>query len=426
MNAVFLLILFILLMAFGVPVAIAMGASTVTYLLLHMDIPLTVVAQQMVSGVDKFTLLAIPFFMMAGEFMGQGGISRKIITFTKALLGSMHGGLALVMILASMIFAAMTGAGAATCAAVGGMMIPFMKEEGYGEDFTCALQSTAGIFGPLIPPSILMVLFSVSTDASVSDMLLAGLVPGIVMGVVVAITSTVICIKNNYRGAGKFSFKSACTSFADAVLALLTPIIILGGIYSGLFTATEAAAVAALYSLVIGAFVYKELNFAKIKSILVTSMKTTAGLMLIVATTQLLGWVLTRERVPQMLAEQFMSLTTNPHVFLLLTAALLLVCGCFLDPVPAVMILAPILAPVSAGYGINPIHFGTIMVVGLVIGLITPPVGVNLFVVSSIAQRPVHKFIPNIIPFLITVIIGYLIVIFVPALSTYLPMLSHR
>ena len=198
MNAVFLLILFIILMAFGVPVAIAMGASTVTYLLLLMDIPLTVVAQQMVSGVDKFTLLAIPFFMMAGEFMGQGGISRKIITFTKALLGSLHGGLALVMILASMIFAAMTGAGAATCAAVGGMMIPFMKEEGYDEDFTCALQSTAGIFGPLIPPSILMVLFSVSTDASVSDMLLAGLVPGIVMGVVVAITSTVICIKNNY------------------------------------------------------------------------------------------------------------------------------------------------------------------------------------------------------------------------------------
>lgn len=426
MNALLLLILFILLMALGVPVAVAMGTSAVAYLLLFMNVPLTVAAQQMVSGVDKFTLLAIPFFMMAGDFMGQGGISRKIIGFTKSLLGSLHGGLALVMILASMIFAAMTGAGAATCAAVGGMMIPFMKEDGYDEDFTCALQSTAGIFGPLIPPSILMVLFSVSTDASVSDMLLAGLIPGIVMGAVVAVTSTVICVRHNYRGSGKFDLKTAWKSFLDAILALLTPLIILGGIYSGMFTATEAAAVAALYALIIGTFVYKELDLKKIKQILIHSMKTTAGLMLIVATTQLLGWVLTRERVPQLLAEFFMALTTNANVFLVLSAILMLICGCFLDPVPAVMILAPILSPVAAQYGINPIHFGTVMVVGLVIGLITPPVGVNLFVVSSIAQRPVHKFIPHIVPFLLTVVAGYIIIIFVPALSTFLPMLSHH
>lgn len=265
MHALFLLILFILLMALGVPVAISMGTATLSYLLIFMDTPLSVVAQQMISGVDKFTLLAIPFFMMAGDFMGQGGISRRIIEFVRSLLGSLHGGLALVMILASMIFAAMTGAGAATCAAVGGMMIPFMKEEGYGEDFICALQSTAGIFGPLIPPSILMVLFSVSTDASVSDMLLAGLIPGIIMGLVVAITSTVICKKHGYRGAGKFNLKQAGKNFMSAILALLTPLIILGGIYSGLFTATEAAAIAALYSLIIGTFVYKELNLKKSK-----------------------------------------------------------------------------------------------------------------------------------------------------------------
>lgn len=426
MHALFLLMLFILLLALGVPVAVSMGAATLSYLLLFMDIPLSIVAQQMVSGVDKFTLLAIPFFMMAGDFMGQGGISRRIIEFVRSLLGSLPGGLALVMILASMIFAAMTGAGAATCAAVGGMMIPFMREEGYGDDFICALQSTAGIFGPLIPPSILMVLFSVSTDASVSDMLLAGLIPGIIMGLVVAVTSTVICVKHNYRGSGKFSLKQAGKNFLKAILALLTPLIILGGIYSGMFTATEAAAIAALYSLIIGTFVYKELDLKKIKAIFVSSMKTTAGLMFIVACTQLLGWVLTRERVPQMLAAMFLSFTANPHIFLLLTAVLLLICGCFLDPVPAVMILAPILSPVASSYGINPIHFGTVMVVGLVVGLITPPVGVNLFVVSSIANRPVHKFIPNLVPFLVTVVVGFLIIIFVPELSTFLPLLSHR
>lgn len=423
--AIVLFVIFALLMVVGVPVAVAMAAASVIYMLLFVDISLVVVAQQMLAGVNKYTLLAIPFFMIAGALMEHGGISRRLIDFCKALLGRIPGGLALVTIVASELFAAMTGAGAATVAAIGSFMIPAMVKDGYDRDFATALSATAGIFGPLIPPSILMVLYSVSTNISIGSMLIGGIGPGLLMGLMVMIPAMYICIKNNYRShdVQKSGVKELLAQFKNAVWALLTPVIILGGIYSGYFTATEAAAVAALYSLLVGLFVYKELTLTKVMSVLKSAMISTGGIMLIVAATSAFGWVLTFERIPQDIATFLMGTVSNKYVFLLIIDLLMLFSGCFLDPVPAVMIYAPLLSPVAMGYGIDPIHFGVTMVVGLVIGLITPPVGVNLFVASGISGCPVHRMVPKLVPFLVVVVIGLIVVTFMPGISTYLPSL---
>lgn len=418
-----MIVLFFAMMAIGIPVAISLGVAATIYIVGFVDMPAIIIVQQMISGVDKFTLLAIPFFMMAGSLMEQGGISSRIVDFAKKILGPVPGGLALVVVLASMIFAAMTGAGAATVAAIGAILFPQMVKEGYDGDFTCALLATGGIFGPLIPPSILMVLYGVATDVSVGDMLMGGVMPGIVMGIVVAITALLMCKKNGIKAGQRYSLKEIIKSFINAFWALLTPAIILGGIYSGIFSPTEAAAVATLYSLIIGLFVYRELKVKDLFNILFKSMKTTAGVLLIVATTQAFGWVLTKEQIPQLIASWFTSLSSSPLVFLFAVTVLLLIAGCFLDPVPAVMIFAPILYPTSKAFGIDPVHFGVVMVVALCIGLITPPVGMNLFVASSVGDRPVHKIVPHIIPFIGACLVGLVVVILVPGFSTFLPSL---
>lgn len=263
-----------------------------------MDVPMIIIGQQMLKGVDSFTLMAIPFFVIAGGLMESGGISKRIVNFARTVVGHLPGGLAIVTVVASMIFAAMTGAGAATTAAVGGIMIPSMQEEGYDGGYASAVQAVGGIFGPLIPPSILMVLYGVASGESVGDMLLAGLVPGLFLGVIVIGVVVWQCIKKGYKGVGHFSLKRAAKSFLDAIWAILAPAIILGGIYSGLFTPTEASAVACFYCLIIGLFVYRELNFKSLGKVVFKSVKTAAGIMLIVAATQAFGWVLTRAGIP--------------------------------------------------------------------------------------------------------------------------------
>lgn len=422
MEGILIIGFFFFMMAIGIPVAVSLGVAALSYIVFFVDLPSVIIIQQMISGVDKFTLLAIPFFMMAGSLMEHGGISAKIVNFAKKMLGSISGGLALVVVLASMIFAAMTGAGAATVAAIGAILYPQMIKEGYNPDFTCALLATAGIFGPLIPPSILMVLYGVATDVSVGDMLMGGVMPGIIMGIVVAATAIIMSKKNGIK-TEKSSLKEIIKAFVDAFWALLTPIIILGGIYSGIFSPTEAAAVATLYSLIIGFFVYKELKIKTLFETLYGSMKTTAGVLLIVAATQAFGWVLTKEQIPQFIAKWFTSLSNSPTVFLFAVAILLLIAGCFLDPVPAVMIFAPILSPTAKAFNIDPVHFGVVMVVSLCIGLITPPVGMNLFVASSVGNRPVHKIVGYIMPFIISVLVGLIVILLIPGISTFLPSL---
>lgn len=423
MDLVVLMGSFFIMLFIGIPIAYVLCLSSLLYMVLYSNVPLIIIGQQMLKGVDSFTLLAIPFFVIAGSLMQNGGISKRIVEFAKKLVGWMPGGMAVVTIVSSMIFAAMTGAGAATTAAVGGIMIPYMREEGYDEGYASAVQTIGGIFGPLIPPSVLMVLYAVAASQSVGDMLLAGLLPGLLLGLVVILVVIWQCIKKGYLGREKFSIKAVGKSFLDAILALLAPVIILGGIYSGLFTPTEAAAVCCFYCLIIGIFVYKGFTLVEAPKIVFGGIKSAAGIMLIVASTQVFGWVITREGIPQTIAKMFTSSINSPTVFLLAVCLILLVAGCFIDAVPALLIFAPIFCPTAMAYGIDLVHFGVVMVVVLCIGLATPPVGINLFVASSVGGVPVHKIIPHLWVLIAAVIIGALIVVLVPQISLLLPSL---
>ena len=405
----------------GVPIAFALCTSSLAYLVLFSRVPVVIVAQQMLKGVDSFTLMAIPFFVIAGCLMQSGGISKRIVDFAKKLVGWMPGGLAVVDIVASMIFAAMTGAGAATTAAVGGIMIPSMEEDGYDPGFASAVQTVAGVFGPIIPPSILMVLYAVASGASVGDMLLAGLVPGLFLGVVLIAVVVWQCVKKGYKGSSAFSLKEAIKSLGDAFWALLAPVIILGGIYSGLVTPTEASAICCFYCLFVGIFVYKEIPIKSVPKVVYGGVKSAAGIMLIVAATQVFGWVITRAGIPQMVATAFTASISNPTLFILAVVFILLVAGCFIDAVPALLIFAPIFCPTAVAYGLDIVYFGVIMVIVLCIGLATPPVGINLYVASSVGGQPVHKIIPHLPWPLLAIALGTIVVILVPQLTLFLP-----
>ena len=423
MGVLVLMGAFFILLFLGVPIAYSLCLSALFYMVGFVDIPLIIIGQQMLKGVDSFTLMAIPFFVIAGGLMESGGISKRIVNFAKTIVGFVPGGLAVVTVVASMIFAAMTGAGAATTAAVGGIMIPSMEAEGYDGGYASAVQAVGGIFGPLIPPSILMVLYGVASGESVGDMLMAGLLPGLFLGVIVITVVVYQCIKKGYRGVGKFSLNNAVKAFADAFWAILAPIIILGGIYSGVFTPTEASAVCCFYCLIIGLFVYKELKIEMLFYSVYKAVKTAAGIMLIVAATQAFGWVLTRASIPQLVAEAFTSVISSPTIFMLAVCFILIVAGCFIDAVPALLIFGPILIPTAVEYGISLVHFGVVMVVVLCIGLVTPPVGLNLFVASSVGGQPIHKIIPHLPVLIGAIVLGALVIVFVPSISTFLPSL---
>lgn len=389
-----------MLLFVGVPVAFALCISALIYLVAFSSVPLLIIAQQMLKGVDSFTLMAVPFFVITGCLMQNGGISKRIVEFAKKLVGWMPGGLAVVDIVASMIFAAMTGAGAATTAAVGSIMILDMEKDGYDPGFASAIQSMGGIFGPIIPPSILMVLYAVASGASVGDMLIAGVVPDLFLGATLITVSIWLCIKRGYGGKGSFDLGEVIRSFGHAFWALLAPVIILGSIYSGFVAPTEASAICCFYCLVIGLFVYKEIQLKDVCKIVWGGAKSAAGIMLIVAATQVFGWVLTRAGIPQAIAKMFTANISSSAVFLLSVFLILLIAGYFIDAVPALLIFAPIFVPTAHAYGINMVHFGIVMVVTLCIGLATPPVGINLYVASSVGGQPVHKIIPHLpIPF---------------------------
>lgn len=418
--ALMILVFFLLFLVLRVPVVVALGLSSLVYMLIFMDVSVIVVAQQMISTVNTYALLAIPFFIVAGGLMEAGGISRKIINFANAAVGFFPGGLALVMIVSSMIFASMSGSGVATAAALGSILIPAMARSGYSSDFSSALQATSGIVGPLIPPSILAVLYAVGVGVSVGDLLLAGLIPGLLMSFSLMIVTIFISVKRGYKSDISFSFSRLRKTFLEAFWALLLPVIMIGGIYSGIFTPTEAAAVGCLYSLFVGLFIYKGFSIKDLPRVLYDSGLFAAGVMAIVATSAAFSWVITREGLPQQLAEFFTSISSNEMVFLFSAAVLLLIIGCFLDAPPAVLIMGPILGPVAAAFGVDPIHFGVIVIASMCIGLITPPVGLNLFVVSGVAKQPVHKIVAENTPFFLAVMVALILIILFPSLSLVL------
>lgn len=405
-----------------VPIGIAIGMSVITYLLAFGTQPLSYVASNMFTSCDSFPLMAIPFFVLAGSLMEGGGLSKRLVNFAESLVGHFTGGFAIVTIVTCMFFGAISGSAPATVAAIGVVMIPAMIEKGYSREFSVALIAASGCLGVIVPPSIPMVMYGVATGASVGKLFMGGFGPALVVGGILIVLSLYICNKRGFKGSGnKFSIKKVIIEFKNAVWALFVPIIILGGIYGGIFTPTESAVVAVIYGLIAGIFIYRELTLKKIVDCLINSSITVGTVLIIVGTGTTLGKILTIERVPEMIANWMLGISDSPIIILLVINLFLLVVGCVMDTTAAMLILAPILFPIAAACGVDLIHFGLIMVVNLAIGFVTPPVGVNLFVASGIGNLEFGKLSKAIVPFIIALFIAQLIITYVPSLTTWLP-----
>lgn len=421
--AVVLLTLLIILIALGVPVAFCLALAALGALIVQGSVPLVVVPQRLFTAADSFALLAVPFFILAGEIMQQGGISRRLVAFANDLLGWISGGLALVSIAACAFFAAISGSGAATTAAIGGVMYPEMKKRGYSPDFAAAIQALGGTLGIVIPPSIPFVVYGIITGASVGALFLAGVIPGLLGALAYMFLAYILSRRAGYRSERRATLGQLWHSFVDAFWGLLMPLIILGGIYGGVFTPTEAAVVATVYALLVALFVYREIGFKDLRRIFVSAGLTSAMVMLLITTASLFGWVMTRENIPQQLAKAIVSVAGTPLSFLFLVNIIYFVAGMLLDTVAIILLLVPILYPIAVQLGINPVHFGLVTVFNLGIGQITPPFGVCLFVASGISGVSLEKITMAIKPFFVLAAALILLYTYVPAISLWLPSL---
>ncbi|KQL36796.1 MULTISPECIES: TRAP transporter large permease [Bacillaceae] len=414
--------LFICLLV-GVPIAISLGISALVAIYFGSTLPLGIIAQKAFTSLDSFPLLAIPFFMLAGVLMSKGGVSKRLLDMAAAMVGWIVGGLSLVTVVASMFFAAISGSGPATVAAIGGFMIPEMKKKRYDGGFAAAVSASAGSIGVIIPPSIPFVLYGVIGSVSVGSMFLAGILPGILIGIALMITAYIIAKKRGYTSEQNaiFSFKDVLKATFDAKWALLIPVIILGGIYGGFFSPTEAAVVAVVYSLIVGLYVYKELTWKTVYECFREAVVINATTMIIIGLSVSFAYFMTLEQVPNDISTFLTELSTNPIVILIAINIILLIVGMFIDTISALVILTPILLPIVVAVGIDPIHFGVILVSNLAIGFITPPLGVNLFVASSVGNVKFEKIVMAIIPFLFSMIICLIVITFIPSLSLWLP-----
>lgn len=421
------IITFLSLFAFilmGVPIAIAIGlASTVGFLadgnsLLQM-------INTVASGVDSFTILAVPYFLFAGTIMEKGGMSKRIVQFAESLICWMSGGLAHVVVIASMFFAALSGSAPATCAAIGSAMIPQMKEKGYPAEFSAALQSVAATIGPIIPPSIGMIVYGVAAGVSIGKLFAAGIIPGILYGVALMIESGRVCKKENIGYTKPFDGKEVWRTFKESIWALLVPGIILGGIYSGIFTPTESGAVAAVYAIVVGTVIYKELNLKDLLRTFAQSAANTAMILTILACSTAFSWIITSAGIGKTLGDWFMNITTSPIIFMGLVVVLLLFMGCFLDSNAIILIVTPVLAPVATALGVDLVHFGVVVVMVTCLGISTPPVGENLYIAAGIAGVKFESMVPYVIRFVVAAALICFLIAFVPQISLFIPNLIY-
>ena len=420
--AVWLFGYFIIFVAIGVSIAIALGLSAFITMFAAATLPINYIATQSFTSIDNVTIMAIPFFIAAGTFMGEGGLSQRLLNLADNLLGRSYGGFGMATVLTCMLFAAMSGSGPATVAAIGSLTIPAMIERGYDKHFSAALVAAAGSIGVMIPPSNPFVVYGVAANTSVGDLFMAGIVPGILVGVLLKLYTYFLAKKNGWHGdKSENTRKLILHSLWDAKWALLVPIIILGGIYSGLMTPTESAAVAAFYGLVVGVFLYKGLNKSNIGQCLVDSTNTSATIILLMAMASIFGNILTLEDIPATIAEAILGLSKNPIIILLFINILLLIVGMFMEALAAIVILTPILLPIVTQLGVDPVHFGVIMVVNLAIGFITPPVGVNLFVSSGVANLKLENIAKAVLPMLGLMIVLLLVITYIPSVVLWLP-----
>lgn len=417
--ALFTLFGFLLLWNTSIAVGLGMASLIVMYL---SGAPMAIFPMTMYSSTAKFALLAIPFFILAGVVMEAAGVSSRLIKFANVCVGHVTGGLAIVAVITCCFFAAISGSGPATVAALGTIMIPAMVKAGYDKGFSSALMANAGAIGIIIPPSIAFVVYGVIAEVSIGKLFMAGVVPGLVVGLALAVVSYIISRKRGYGGGGKrASSAEIWAAFKDALWGLMTPVIILGGIYGGVFTPTEAAGVAAVYGLFVGFFVYKELNMAKLKKLLIDSSVGSAVVMLIVACASQFAWIITTEGLAQRAAAAMVEFSSSAWVILMIINIIVLIAGCFLDAISIFYILLPIFLPIMKMLNVDPILFGVIITVNVAIGQITPPVGVNLYVACNIADLSLTEISKSIMPFLIASIMALLLITYIPALSLWLP-----
>lgn len=422
MMTLVLFLAFVVLIFLGIPVAFSLGISSIIYLV-SQGMPLNIIPQKMYAGIDSFVLICIPGFILAGNLMNTGGITKRIIAFSNAILGFIRGGLGLVNVAASMLFAGISGTALADTASIGGILIPAMIEEGYEPDFSVGVTASSSTVGPIIPPSLPMIIAGTMTGTSVGKLFLGGALPGIILGFALMGISYYISIKRNHPKGEKKSLRYIGKTFLGAFWAILMTVLILYGILGGLFTPTEASIMAVIYAIIIGKFVYKELRFRDIPKITVDSMKMTAAIMILVGFANLFAWILASEQIPQMIASSILSISNNKYVVILLINVLLLFVGMFMETLAAIVILFPVLLPVAVQVGMDPVHFSVMAVLNLVIGLITPPVGVCLFVASSIGKLSLAEGTRAILPFLLVSLIVLLLVSYIPAISLFLPSL---
>jgi len=416
----------LILLAINVPVAVAFGLASAIFLIVLTDIPLTLIAQQMFGGTDSTLLQAIPFFLLAGALMDKGGISVRLVNFAHTLVGWVTGGLAMVSVVASMFFAGISGSAAADSAAVGSVMIPAMEKKGYAKDFAAALIACAGTIGTMIPPSIPMIIYGVSTGTSIGALFIAGAIPGVLMGLALMAHSYRVSRRRGYAGLPFPTAREAWVSFREAFLTLLTPVIIVGGILGGLFTPTEAAAVAVFYSLLLGGVVFRELKWSHLPELLITTGLGTGIVMFIIATSTVYSWILARQLIPLALANWFTGMTNDPWVFILLVNLLLLLVGTVMETVPSIIIFAPVFLPLVKELNIDPVFFGVIMVVNLSMGLASPPSGATLFVSTAIAKERLDRVCRAVWPLFFTMIAILVLISLVPSLVLFLPRLIYR
>ena len=417
---------FIILVIISVPVAFVLGISSTIWLSSTKIVPLIMIPQRLYSGLDSFTLLAIPFFILAGKLMAHGGISHRMINASSIIVGRFKGGLAYINIVVSMLFAGITGSATADSSSIGSILIPAMTKKGYDKDFSVSVTATSSVIGILIPPSIPMVIYGILMNQSVGTLFIAGAIPGIMVGLVLMLISGIISQKRSYPRDKSFTLKESLLTMLDSIIPLMSIVIVLGGIISGIVTPTEAAVLAVIYSFIVGYFIYKKITLKDLPQMLVETIKITGMVMLMVGTANVFSWIITSQRLPIIIAEYLLSITNSKFIILLIFNIILLIAGAILDLTPAMIIFVPVLAPIAFQLGVDPIHFGVIVVTNLGIGLFTPPVGSCLFVSCSIAGINMKQAFKGFIPFFSGMFLLLLLITYVPEISLWLPNLLNK
>jgi C4-dicarboxylate transporter DctM subunit len=423
MNSLLIFGLLVLLILSGMPISIALGLTVLGFLFSMTEVPVQAVALKLFTGIEKFEIMAIPFFILAGNFLTHGGVARRMIAFATSVVGHLHGGLAISGVLACALFAAVSGSSPATVVAIGSILLPAMVQQGYPKSFGAGVITTSGALGILIPPSIVMVMYSVSTNTSVGQLFMAGVIPGLLLAFLLGLTTWIIARKRQYPRMPRASLSECWLAFRRSAWGLLLIVVVIGGIYSGVFTPTEAAAMSAVYAFVISVFVYRDLSLRQVAKVLLDSAAMSAMLLYIITNAVLFSFLMTSEGIPQAMAGWIMDQGLGPVAFLLVVNLLLLLAGNVMEPSSIVLIMAPILFPVASALGIDPVHFGIIMVVNMEIGMCHPPVGLNLYVASGIAKMGISELTVAVLPWLMTMLLFLLMITYVPEISLWLPRL---